>query len=196
MVLSLPPSEAQKLLLLAEYASNQTLAMHSKGSEPLNMVQITNGPGYYSSSKPLLLAYHYVSPDQGPSSGKQLVIYNRCWHWVFTTANCCLPFTACFMWTLACCLIPVLRLFAFCLLSDAQMLILCACAPKATANMSAQIARKLQQCTLPEHTLHDMALELPSAGYYTLVVCHQTLSDTVWKSFRGTALNGASGFCM
>lgn len=87
-VLSLPPTEAQKLLLLAEYASNQTLAMHTKGSEPLNTVQITNGPGYYSSSKPLLLAYHYASPDQGPSSGKQLLIYNRCGHLMFSTANC------------------------------------------------------------------------------------------------------------
>lgn len=88
MVLSLPPSEAQKLLLLAEYASNQTLAMHSKGSEPLNTVQITNGPGFYSSSKPLLLAYHYASLDKGPSSGKQLLIYNRCSHLMFTIACC------------------------------------------------------------------------------------------------------------
>ena len=88
MVLSLPPPEAQKLLLLAEYASNQTLAMHTKGSEPLNTVQVTNGPGYYSSSKPLLLAYHYASPDQGPSSGKQLLIYNRCRHLMFSTAKC------------------------------------------------------------------------------------------------------------
>ena len=124
VVLSLPPSEAQKLLLLAEYASNQTLAMHSKGSEPLNTVQITNGPGYYSSSKPLLLSYHYASPDQGPSSGKQLLIYNRCWHWMIITAKCCLllPFALCllsFAIYLCQCLGPLP--FACCLIPHAQM---------------------------------------------------------------------------
>ena len=79
-MLGLQPIEAQKLLLLAEYTSNQTLAMHTKGTEPLSTVQITNGPGYFSSSKPQLLAYHYASADQGPSSGPQLLIYNRCLH--------------------------------------------------------------------------------------------------------------------
>lgn len=76
-LLGLASSQAQKLFLLAEYASNQTLAMHTQGSEPLSTVQITNGPGHFSSSKPLLLAYHYASVDQGPSSGKQLLVYNR-----------------------------------------------------------------------------------------------------------------------
>ena len=77
-LLNLASGEAQKLLLLAEYASNQTLAMHTQGSKPLSTVQITNGPGHFSSSKPLLLAYHYASVHQGPSSGKQLLVYNRC----------------------------------------------------------------------------------------------------------------------
>lgn len=112
MVLSLPPSEAQKLLLLAEYASNQTLAMHSKGSEPLNTVQITNGPGYYSGSKPLLLAYHYASPDQGPSSGKQLLIYNRWSHLLFSIANCCFCFPSC-LWSLHLAFHPVPVLWPF-----------------------------------------------------------------------------------
>lgn len=76
-VLHLPSQDPQKLLLLAEYDSSQTLTMHTKGSEPLSTVQITNGPGAFSSSKPLLLAYHYASPEQGPASGKQLLVYHR-----------------------------------------------------------------------------------------------------------------------
>lgn len=77
-MLHLPSEDPQKLLLLAEYDSRQTLTMHTKGSEPLSTVQITNGPGQFSSSKPLLLAYHYASPEQGPASGKQLLVYHRC----------------------------------------------------------------------------------------------------------------------
>ena len=125
VVLSLPPSQAHKLLLLAEYASNQTLAMHSQGSEPLNMVQITNGPGYYSSSKPLLLAYHYASPDQGPSSGKQLLIYNRCLHLLFCSAYCCFFLAICLLsLDFALCPVPALEPFACCQMPHAQMAIL------------------------------------------------------------------------
>ena len=76
-MLQLPLHAPQDVLLLAEYSSNQTLLMHAKGSEPLSTVQITNGPGHFSSSKPLLLAYHYPSPEQGPQSGKQLLVYHR-----------------------------------------------------------------------------------------------------------------------
>lgn len=76
-VLQLPSEDPQKLLLLAEYDSRQTLTMHTQGSEPLSTVQISNGPGHFSSSKPLLLAYHYASPEQGPASGKQLLVYHR-----------------------------------------------------------------------------------------------------------------------
>ena len=76
-ILHLPTHEdPQKLLLLAEYDSRQTLSMHAKGSEPLNTVSVTNGPGHFSSSKPLLLAYHYASADTGPTSGKQLLVYH------------------------------------------------------------------------------------------------------------------------
>ena len=76
-VLHLPSEDPQKRLLLAEYDSRQTLTMHTKGSEQLSAVQTTNGPGHFSSSKPLLLAYHYASPEQGPASGKQLLVYHR-----------------------------------------------------------------------------------------------------------------------
>ncbi|KAL0051320.1 hypothetical protein WJX82_005625 [Trebouxia sp. C0006] len=37
----------------------------------------SNGPGFYSSTKPLLLAYHYASEDRGPHSGKRLLVYHR-----------------------------------------------------------------------------------------------------------------------
>ena len=88
-VLSLSAEAAQQLLLLAEYTSNQTLTMHTKGSEPLSTVQVSNGPGHFSSSKPLLLAYHYASASQGPSSGKQLLVYNRsALHTLFCSLFC------------------------------------------------------------------------------------------------------------
>ena len=76
-VLSLPAEEPEKLLLLAEYDTRHTLSLHTKASEPLSTVQTTNGPGFYSSTKPLLLAYHYASKDQGPDSGKRLLVYHR-----------------------------------------------------------------------------------------------------------------------
>ena len=76
-ILNPPVSDPQKVLLLAEYDSRQTLSMHTKASEPLSTVSVTNGPGHFSSTKPLLLAYHYASADTGPSSGKQLLIYHR-----------------------------------------------------------------------------------------------------------------------
>lgn len=76
-VLNLPAEEPEKLLLLAEYDTRHTLSLHTKTSEPLSTVQTTNGPGFYSSTKPLLLAYHYASKDQGPDSGKRLLVYHR-----------------------------------------------------------------------------------------------------------------------
>ncbi|DBB10595.1 TPA: hypothetical protein ACH3X3_007108 [Trebouxia sp. C0006] len=72
-----PDAEPQKVLLLAEYDTRHTLTMHIKASEPLSSVQTSNGPGFYSSTKPLLLAYHYASEDRGPHSGKRLLVYHR-----------------------------------------------------------------------------------------------------------------------
>ena len=86
--LNLPAGDPQKLLLLAEYDSRQTLTMHSQGSEPLTTVSVTNGPGYFHSSKPLLLAYCYPSAAQGPASGKQLLVYHRSCSWTYIPTCC------------------------------------------------------------------------------------------------------------
>ncbi|DBA81599.1 hypothetical protein WJX77_011258 [Trebouxia sp. C0004] len=72
-----PGVEPQKVLLLAEYDTRHSLTMHIKASEALSTVQTSNGPGFYSSTKPLLLAYHYASQDRGPHSGKRLLVYHR-----------------------------------------------------------------------------------------------------------------------
>lgn len=72
-----PGDEPHKVLLLAEYDTRHSLTMHIKASEPLSTVQTSNGPGFYSSTKPLLLAYHYASEDRGPHSGKRLLVYHR-----------------------------------------------------------------------------------------------------------------------
>ncbi len=72
-----PGDEPQKVLLLAEYDTRHTLTMHIKASEPLSTVQTSNGPGFYSSTKPLLLAYRYASKERGPHSGKRLLVYHR-----------------------------------------------------------------------------------------------------------------------
>ena len=72
-----PGDEPQKVLLLAEYDIRHTLTMHIKASEPLSTVQTSNGPGFYSSTKPLLLAYRYACKERGPHSGKRLLVYHR-----------------------------------------------------------------------------------------------------------------------